>query len=85
MGRAASSTGTRYFFRTAQSLPKVYPPPFNYFENFCAEHAEGWVAGGNLVHEALQQRKRLPFLLRGRSHSASMRISSAPILKPETP
>jgi glycosyltransferase involved in cell wall biosynthesis len=40
-----------YAFRTAQSLPKRYPPPFDYFEKTCLRRADGWVAGGNLVFE----------------------------------
>jgi phosphatidyl-myo-inositol dimannoside synthase len=57
VARAAAAAGSRYFFRTAQSLPKPYPPPFSQFESYCAHHAEGWVAGGNLVQEALRGRK----------------------------
>jgi glycosyltransferase involved in cell wall biosynthesis len=54
VARAASRAGSRYMFRTAQSIPKAYPPPFRQFENFCASHASGWIAGGSLVHNALR-------------------------------
>lgn len=40
-----------FCFRTAQSLPKKYPPPFNYFERKCLERADAWVAGAHLVYE----------------------------------
>jgi glycosyltransferase involved in cell wall biosynthesis len=57
VARAARAAGARYFFRTAQSLPKPYPPPFSQFESYCTHHADGWVAGGNLVHDALRGRE----------------------------
>jgi phosphatidyl-myo-inositol dimannoside synthase len=62
IARAASAAGSRFFFRTAQSLPKAYPPPFSGFERYCASHASGWIAGGNLVHEALRKRRGYPAL-----------------------
>lgn len=40
-----------YCFRTAQSLPKRYRPPFSYFERKCLERIDGWVAGAHLVYE----------------------------------
>ena len=40
-----------FAFRTAQSLPKRYPPPFNYFERVCLRQMDGWVAGAHLVYE----------------------------------
>ena len=54
VARAATRAGSRYMFRTAQSIPKAYPPPFRQFENYCASHASGWIAGGSLVHNALR-------------------------------
>lgn len=40
-----------FCFRTAQSLPKRYPPPFSYFERKCLEHTDGWIAGAHLVYQ----------------------------------
>lgn len=40
-----------FCFRTAQSLPKRYPPPFSCFEKKCLGRADGWVAGAHLVYE----------------------------------
>ena len=62
IARAAQTCGARYFFRTAQSLPKPYPPPFNHFENYSARAAVGWVAGGHSVKRALENRKHYPKL-----------------------
>ncbi len=56
VARAAARAGVPYFFRTAQSLPKRYLPPFAQFERYCVEHAQGWVAGGHLVQRALLNR-----------------------------
>ncbi len=60
IARAAAAAKSRYFFRTAQSLPKAYPPPFVYFERYCARNAVGWVAGGRMVQRALQVRGGYP-------------------------
>ncbi|HKN01891.1 MAG TPA: glycosyltransferase [Candidatus Binataceae bacterium] len=49
----AAGEQTAFCFRTAQSLPKRYFPPFGYFERTCVERADGWIAGGQLVFEAL--------------------------------
>ena len=54
VARAAMKAGARYMFRTAQSIPKNYPPPFRQFENYCARNASGWIAGGHTVHNALK-------------------------------
>ena len=56
VARAAGRAGIPYFFRTAQSLPKRYPPPFAQFERYCVEQSHGWVAGGTLVQRALLNR-----------------------------
>lgn len=56
IARASQRAGSRFMFRTAQSLPKRYPPPFSHFERYCVEKASGWIAGGSLVHQALIQR-----------------------------
>jgi glycosyltransferase involved in cell wall biosynthesis len=62
IAKAAQRSGTRYMFRTAQSLPKAYPPPFRQFEKFCIREASGWVAGGKMVQQALQARGGYPSL-----------------------
>ncbi|MGO9449512.1 MAG: glycosyltransferase [Candidatus Binataceae bacterium] len=49
----ADGKQTAFCFRTAQSLPKRYFPPFGYFERTCVKLADGWIAGGHLVFEAL--------------------------------
>lgn len=54
VARAAKKAGARYMFRTAQSIPKKYQPPFRQFENYCARNASGWIAGGHTVHNALK-------------------------------
>src|SRR5262249_43727450 len=38
--------GTPLVFRTAQSLPKRYPPPFNWIEQYAIERAAGWICSG---------------------------------------
>ncbi|MDB5349708.1 MAG: hypothetical protein JWN86_955 [Planctomycetota bacterium] len=60
IARAARHAGIRYMFRTAQSLPKAYPPPFRQFEKFCLHEAAGWVAGGTIVQRSLQARGGYP-------------------------
>ncbi len=62
IAKAAQQSGARYMFRTAQSLPKAYPPPFRQFEKFCIREASGWVAGGKMVQQALQARGGYPSL-----------------------
>jgi glycosyltransferase involved in cell wall biosynthesis len=54
--RAAHVYGVRYFFWTAQNLPKRYPPPFSNFERYSLKHACGWLAGGHTVQQALLAR-----------------------------
>lgn len=53
IGRAVGPTASRFSFRTAQSLVKRYPPPFNLFEQQTFARAQGWVAGGQLVYQAM--------------------------------
>ncbi len=43
-------------YRTAQSLDKRYPPPFNWIERYAMHRAAGWICSGRLVAETLQQR-----------------------------
>ncbi len=56
IAQAAARGRSRFMFRTAQSLPKRYPPPFSNFERYCVQQASGWIAGGSLVHRALLER-----------------------------
>lgn len=53
LARAACERGYRFVFRTAQSIVKRYPWPFSRFERYSVERAAGWVAGGQLVYEAM--------------------------------
>jgi glycosyltransferase involved in cell wall biosynthesis len=48
--------GTPLVFRTAQSLPRSYPPPFNWIEAYGLERAAGWICSGLTVAQALEQR-----------------------------
>jgi glycosyltransferase involved in cell wall biosynthesis len=56
IARLAKKSGARYCFRTAQSLNKRYPPPFNLFEKTCLGTASRWIAGGRSVFENLVAR-----------------------------
>jgi len=47
---------SRFVFRTAQSLPKQYPPPFAWFERSALRRADGWICSGKTVEENLLQR-----------------------------
>lgn len=47
---------TRYVFRTAQSLDKWYPPPFNFIERYVVRRAAGWICSGVKVAEVLNAR-----------------------------
>lgn len=53
IAKAVEPTASRFSFRTAQSLVKRYPPPFNLFEQQTFARAQGWVAGGQLVYDAM--------------------------------
>jgi glycosyltransferase involved in cell wall biosynthesis len=48
--------GTPLVYRTAQSLPKHYPPPFNWIETYAMDRAAGWICSGQTVAQALQGR-----------------------------
>jgi glycosyltransferase involved in cell wall biosynthesis len=50
----------RFCFRTAQNQVKWYPPPFRWFERTVVRRADGWVAGGRLVAEAMLARDYPP-------------------------
>jgi glycosyltransferase involved in cell wall biosynthesis len=50
---AATPAGSRFVFRTAQSLDKWYPPPFSWFERYSLGRADGWICSGRTVAENL--------------------------------
>ena len=56
IARLARRSGARFCFRSAQSLSKRYPPPFNFFENQSRAAAHKWIAGGKSVFENLVAR-----------------------------
>jgi glycosyltransferase involved in cell wall biosynthesis len=47
---------TKLVYRTAQSNPKVYPPPFSWFERSSMARACGWMCSGQTVEENLRHR-----------------------------
>jgi phosphatidylinositol alpha-1,6-mannosyltransferase len=47
---------TKLVFATFQNLPKRYPPPFRWTERFAMSRADGWIAFGRTVEEALRGR-----------------------------
>ena len=55
---ACSPRTAHYVFRTAQSLNKWYPPPFNLFERYTLNRAAGWICSGQLVAKNLSERPR---------------------------
>jgi glycosyltransferase involved in cell wall biosynthesis len=58
---AAVPRSARFVFRTAQSLSKWYPPPFDCFERYTVRRAAGWICSGVRVPEALLTRPGYPF------------------------
>ncbi len=56
IGRAAGQTNAKFLFRTAQSIVKSYAWPFSTLERATLARADGWVAGGNLVYDAMIER-----------------------------
>ncbi len=56
IARLAKRSGARFCFRTAQSLNKHYPPPFNFFEKSSLAAADRWIAGGRSVYNNLVAR-----------------------------
>ena len=52
----ASEARARFCFRTDQNYLKHYPPPFSFFERKVLQRSQGWIAGGNLVYEAMLRR-----------------------------
>ena len=53
IAQAVRKTSARFMFRTAKSLVTSYPWPFSKFERATVARADGWVAGGQLVYEAM--------------------------------
>jgi glycosyltransferase involved in cell wall biosynthesis len=51
-----ASPGVPLVFWTAQNLPKRYPPPFNWFEQYCLRRCSGWEACGQTIVAALGPR-----------------------------
>ena len=51
------SEGTPLVYRTAQSKSKLYPPPFNWIENYAMNRATGWICSGQTVANALKPRQ----------------------------
>ena len=43
-------------YRTAQSKLKLYPPPFNWIENYAMSRAKGWICCGQIVANTLKPR-----------------------------
>lgn len=56
IARALGGTRTPFCFWTAQNLAKRLPPPFRHFERSTLARAQGWIACGHLVYEAMQAR-----------------------------
>jgi glycosyltransferase involved in cell wall biosynthesis len=54
--RSLAGSEARFCFRTAQSHSKRLPQPFRHFERATLARAQGWIAGGRLVYEAMQSR-----------------------------
>lgn len=46
----------KFVFRTAQSLPKRYPPPFDFFERSVLRRTDGWICSGETVEANLTNR-----------------------------
>jgi glycosyltransferase involved in cell wall biosynthesis len=56
IGRLAASTTARLSFWTMQNIVKRYPPPFSWFERATLRRADGWIACGALVWDAMMAR-----------------------------
>ncbi|MCE9533220.1 MAG: glycosyltransferase family 4 protein [Planctomycetes bacterium] len=48
---------TPFVFRTAQSLDKRYPPPFNWIERYVVRRSAGWICSGQTVADNLISRR----------------------------
>jgi glycosyltransferase involved in cell wall biosynthesis len=53
---ALAPRSSRFVFRTAQSLNKRYPPPFDFLERYVLGRAAGWICSGTLIPPVLQKR-----------------------------
>jgi glycosyltransferase involved in cell wall biosynthesis len=51
-----ASARTPLVYRTAQSLNKNYPVPFNWIEKYAIKRAAGWICSGRLVAQNLSAR-----------------------------
>jgi glycosyltransferase involved in cell wall biosynthesis len=49
--------GSVLVFRTAQSLVKRYPPPFNWLERQAMHRADGWICCGQTVADTLNRKE----------------------------
>jgi glycosyltransferase involved in cell wall biosynthesis len=56
IARSLAGMITPFCFRTAQSNSKNFPPPFRFFERATLARSQGWIAGGDLVYEAMRTR-----------------------------
>jgi glycosyltransferase involved in cell wall biosynthesis len=48
---------TPLVYRTAQSICKRYPPPFNWIEDYAMSRTTGWICCGQTVADTLKPRK----------------------------
>jgi len=51
------SEGSKLVYRSAQSHPKRYPPPFSWFERNSMARAAGWICSGRSVEDNLRDRQ----------------------------
>jgi glycosyltransferase involved in cell wall biosynthesis len=49
----AAPRSARFVFATFQNVSKNYPPPFGWMERAVVRRANGWIAFGQTVHEAV--------------------------------
>ncbi len=56
IAKSLAGSPSRFCFRTAQSYSKRLPPPFGYFERATLARSQAWIAGGQLVYEAMRSR-----------------------------
>ena len=53
IARATRGTNAKFVFLSLQNIAKRYPWPFRHFESETVRRADGWIAGGTLVREAM--------------------------------
>ena len=56
IARALRGNSARFCFRTAQNYVKRYHQPFRHFERTVLARAQGWIAGGQLVFDAMTRK-----------------------------